>query len=157
MAKLAQIRRADRYDYVRLGQVFHTAIHTGTSPYTEAQRRAWSPAPRNGLDWTERLAAQEIFLAEIAGDCVGFMSLAVQGYVDFAYILPEARGQGLFRRLHDAIEGLATQQAVTRLHTHASLMAQPAFSAMGYNIIAPELVDIGDQQLKRFAMEKHLS
>ena len=149
-------RWAKPSDYAPLSALMHTAIHSGTSPYTSAQKSAWSPAIRTGSAWTARLEAQHILPAEETGQALGFMSLAPEGYVDFAYILPSARGSGLFRTLHDEIERLALDQGLSRMHTHASLMARPAFAACGYTVSTPESVHINGQDLKRSAMEKHL-
>ena len=152
-----ELRRAGRRDYALLGRLMHSAIHAVPSPYTHAQRRAWSPQPRYGAAWNKRLRAQHVCLAERDKAPLGFMSLEPPGYVDFAYILPEARGTGLFRALHDEIEAEARDRQYRRLYTHASLRAAPAFKALGYRLLKAETVHIKSQRLKRFAMEKHLS
>ena len=85
------------------------------------------------------------------------MSLAPPDYVDFAYIRPGFQGSGLFRRLYAAIEEAALETGQTRLTVHASLMAQPAFSAMGFEITQRETVEVRGEQLDRFAMKKPLS
>ncbi|MEL7336471.1 MAG: hypothetical protein AAFN70_09765, partial [Planctomycetota bacterium] len=43
-----------------------------------------------------------------------------------------------------------------RLWAHASLMAQPAFAAVGFRAIKEETVQIDDQVLRRFEMEKQI-
>jgi putative acetyltransferase len=151
------LRWAVADDFAALGEVMFAAVRQGQSPYSEAQRAAWTPAPRSGPAWQERLAAQQIVVAEADGRIVGFMSLAAGGYVDFAYIRPEARGAGLFRRLYECIEVRAQQVGVSRLWAHASLMAEPAFAAMGFRVIQRESVDLSGQQLSRATMEKRLT
>ena len=150
------LRRAGPADHDVLGAVMYDAVHNGPSRYSEAQRRAWMPEPRRGADWDERLAGQIIVLAEHDGEIAGFMSLEPPDYVDFAYIRPAWQGRGLFRRLYNAIEGIAREDGQTRLTVHASLMAQPAFSAVGFEIVTPETVEIRGETLDRFAMEKRL-
>jgi putative acetyltransferase len=39
---------------------------------------------------------------------------------------------------------------------HASLMAQPAFAAVGFSVGEHQIVQIGDQDFKRAMMEKPL-
>ena len=96
-------------------------------------------------------------LAEQDGVIIGFMTLEAPNHVDFAYIRPDWQGKGVFRPLHDAVEeALARADGQRRLQVHASLMAQPAFAAMGYTVIAPEEVEIRGVTVKRFAMEKRL-
>ncbi|NQY96077.1 MAG: GNAT family N-acetyltransferase [Henriciella sp.] len=151
-----RIRPATADDYDTLGEVMYDAIHHGPSKYTGAQSRAWAPEPRNGADWTARLSGQHVFVAEIGGDVLGFMSIEPGGYVDFAYIRPSAQGSGLFRKLFDAIQARAIAQGETELSTHASLMAQPAFAAMGFSVDHHETVEVDGQSLARARMIKPL-
>jgi putative acetyltransferase len=150
-------RWADHADYVGLGEIMFDAVRNGPSQYNEAQRAAWVPGPRQGADWDERLSKQSIATASVDGTLVGFMSLAPEGYVDFAYIRPPYQGSGIFRALFDMIGDLAVSQGQKRLWTHASLMAQPAFTAMGFEILQNETVAINDQLFERFEMQKLLS
>ncbi|WP_374597145.1 GNAT family N-acetyltransferase [Brevundimonas sp.] len=156
-ADWTQLRWAEPDDYTRLGEVMFDAVRNGDSPYSEAQRSAWVPQPRNGSNWFKRLDRQAIVVAERDSAILGFMSLAESGYIDFAYIRPEAQGTGLFKRLYKLVESQAINADEGRLWVHASLKAQPAFSAMGFRIVRPETVTIGDQILDRFEMEKALS
>jgi len=157
MAKQIEIRQATADDYDAIADVMFDAVRLGHSEYTEEQRQAWVPGPRSGVDWVERLNSQSICVAENSRQVVGFMSLAANGYIDFAYIRPFAQGTGIFRSLFDSIENLALQNGVTRLWVHASLMAQPAFSAMGFTITTKEVVEIDYQSFDRFEMEKQIA
>jgi putative acetyltransferase len=150
------LRWVTESDYDVLGHVMFDAVHKGRSLYTEAQRRAWAPAPRTGEGWRARLAPQHVLLAEADGVAQGFMSLVPNGYVDFAYIRPSFQGTGLFRRLFEAIQVRATELELTRLWTHASLMAQPAFAAVGFRPVRRETVELSGESLERFEMEKLL-
>lgn len=156
MSDIVTIRRAAPADFAALGEIMFDAVHNAPSHYTPQQRQAWVPEPRRGEDWNTRLSGQVIFIAEQDGQAAGFMSLAPPDYVDFAYIRPGFQGSGLFRRLYTAIEELAIETGQTRLTVHASLMAQPAFSAMGFEITRPETVEVRGERLDRFAMEKPL-
>lgn len=133
------------------------AVRNGESRYTEAQRAAWVPAPRSGPDWTARLQGQEILVAEQEGRALGFVSLAESGYVDFAYIRPEAQHSGLFRQLLSRIVERAISKGEPRLWTHASLMAEPAFERLGFEVRRREQATIGDQSFDRCEMEMRLA
>jgi putative acetyltransferase len=135
----------------------YEAVRSGESRYSERQREAWVPAPRSGPEWTARLAGQDVIVAEEEGEILGFMSLASGGYVDFAYIRPRARHSGLFRQLYELIEALAASRGHDLLSVHASLTAEPAFSAVGFAIGHEEEVELGGERFQRFAMEKRLS
>lgn len=151
------IRWATEADYDQLGQVMFDAVRNGRSLYSEAQRMAWTPKPREGKNWANRLEDQEIILQENSSQVNGFMSLAPGGYIDFAYIRPSAQGSGLFRRLYDKIELRAVENKLNRLWVRASLIAQPAFSAMGFVISKTEKVELSGQSFERFEMEKLLT
>jgi putative acetyltransferase len=77
-------------------------------------------------------------------------------YIDFAFIRPEAQGSGLFRRLFELVEAHARAANEARLWVHASLMAQPAFAAVGFSVVEHQNVQIGDQIFQRAMMEKPL-
>ena len=157
MSAQRAFRWATRDDYAGLAEAMFEAIRIGPSRYTERQRERWAPRPRDGVAWVERLDRQEVVLAETAGRIAGFMSLAADGYIDFAYIRPEAQGSGLFRRLYALIEERAAQRGEPRLWVHASLMAEPAFAAVGFETSEPQQVAIGDETFDRFLMEKRLA
>ncbi len=156
MTNRVHLRWANSADYDTLGEVMYDAVRNGPSHYSEAQRAAWVPEPRTGVDWSARLAEQQAIIVEEGVRILGFMTLAPNGYIDFAYVRPEAQGSGLFRRFYNKIEERARSQCETRLWTHASLMAEPAFSAMGFNIITAQTIQIGVQSFDRFKMEKYL-
>lgn len=152
-----QIRKATSRDYDALAEVMFDAVRNGPSKYTERQRQAWVPRLRGGACWSARLVAQRIFVALRAADYLGFMSLADDGYIDFAYVRPSAQGTGVFGLLLQAVEELAFKKCEPMLWVHASLMAQPAFAAKGFTVRFRETVEIGDQRLARFEMEKRLA
>ncbi|MCR9269114.1 MAG: GNAT family N-acetyltransferase [Hyphomonadaceae bacterium] len=151
-----KFRFATSDDFDELGQVMFDAIHNGPTKYTKAQSKAWAPAPRSGPAWAERLRGKQILIAKRGDRALGFMSIEAGGYVDFAYIRPQAQGTGLFRKLYDQIEARAVEMGETELSTHASLMAQPAFESMGFDVVYHETVDIDGQQLDRARMSKTL-
>ncbi len=156
MTNRPHLRWATPADDDALGQIMYDAVRNGPSRYTEAQRAAWVSEPRKGADWTAKLARQHAIIGEQDARILGFMTLAAEGYVDFAFIRPEAQGSGLFRQLYNKIEARARSEGETRLWTHASLMAHSAFAAMGFTILTPETVQTGGQSLDRFKMEKRL-
>ncbi len=151
-----QLRTGTAADYDTLGELIFDAIHHGPTKYTAAQSQAWAPAAKRGPDWAARLDTQHIILAEHRGEIVGFMTIEPGGYIDFAYIRPHAQGSGLFRRLFTAVRAWADARKEPVLSTHASLMAQPAFAAMGFDIDYHESVDVDGQTLPRAYMTKQL-
>ena len=151
------IRWASASDTDLLADIMFDAVRNGESRYTEQQRAAWVPVRRSGPEWVARLQSQDIVVAEQDGRAIGFVSLAEGGYVDFAYIRPEAQHTGLFRQLLSRIVERAIEKREPLLWTHASLMAEPAFAKLGFTIRKRERVHIGDQAFNRCEMEKTLS
>lgn len=151
-----KIRMSQSQDADALGQVMYDAIHSGASRYTAAQRAAWQSTPNSGAKWAERLAEQDVWLAEEDGNARAFLTLRKDGYVDMAFVRGDAQGRGLFRRLYDHLEAAALVQGHRRLWTHASLMAQPAFLAVGFHVIRHESVARHGETLDRAEMEKPL-
>jgi putative acetyltransferase len=134
----------------------YDAVRHGRSDYSEEQRQAWVPDPRSDVDWHNRLLKQQVLVAVNATTIAGFMSLADNGYIDLAYIRPTNQSTGIFRRLFNEVEELAMRLKAKRLWVHASLMAQPAFTAMGFSIVREEVVELGGQSFQRYEMEKTL-
>jgi putative acetyltransferase len=151
-----RLREAVAKDYDQLAEVMFDAVHNGRSEYSRSQREAWVPQVRGGPEWQYRLAAQTVFVAENSDRIVGFMSLAEGGYIDFAYVRPSDQGSGVFRRLYQLVESHAAENRMSRLWVHASLMAEPAFSAVGFTVVKTESVEIGTELLDRFEMAKDL-
>ncbi len=156
MSPVRDFRWASAGDYALLADIMFDAVRNGASGYSEQQRAAWVPARREGPDWAARLAGQEIVLAEEDGQAVGFVSLAQGGYVDFAYIRPQAQHSGLFRQLMARIIERAIERRDVALRTHASIMAEPAFERLGFIVRKREQVAIGDQNIDRCEMELRL-
>ncbi|MEL7040561.1 MAG: GNAT family N-acetyltransferase [Pseudomonadota bacterium] len=149
-----RLSRPDDYD--ALGALMFDAIHNGPTQYSKAQSQAWAPAPWSGADWAARLDRKHVIVAHEDLALSDFMTVEPGGYIDFAYIRPEAQGTGLFRRLYQAIEEHARQMGETQLSTHGSLMAQPAFAAMGFRTDQHESVERNGQTLARAQMSKSL-
>lgn len=147
---------ANSTDYDDLSDVMFDAVRHGPSQYSQAQRAQWVPERRSGEGWKSRLDQQAIVVARNSTGAIGFMSVDSSGYVDFAYIRPAAQGTGLFRLLFTNIEQFCIKRGTKRLWVHASLMAQPAFAAMGFTVVAHQVVGIGSETFQRAEMEKPL-
>ena len=154
---MVSVRRSAAADADALGLVMYDAIRSGPSRYTQAQRTAWQEQAPAGASWAARLAAQQVWVAQGQGDVLGFLTLDETGYIDLAFVRAAAQGTGVFSALYAALEAAAVDDGLTRLWTHASLMAQPAFEARGFRAIAHETVDRNGEVLARAEMEKTLT
>ena len=148
------LRWATPRDAEGLRQVFYASVREGPSPYTQAQRAAWVPQLPEAEAWAKRLGGLNTAVCDVNGQSVGFMTVEPGGYIDLAFILAEYRGTGVFRALFGMIEQWAVDHREPLLWTHASLLAEPAFQALGFLVIHQETVARSGQMLDRAKMEK---
>lgn len=142
-----------------LAALYHRAVHEGAAGhYDAAQRAAWSPAPPTGEDWRRRLIEAQTIVAEQADGLLGFMTLDQRtGWIDFAYVAPEAMGRGVGETLYAVLEGRARAAGLTRLETEASLLAERFFLRRGWSVLQRQEVRRHGVGLPNTAMAKTLS
>lgn len=145
-------------DAAALAQVFHRAVRKGTAAhYWLPQRLAWSPRPRPAADWHARLSQIETVVAERDGQPVGFMALDLSdGFLDFAYVAPELRGQGVGAALYAVLEGRARAARIALLETAASRVAEPFFARRGWRVLRRQSVRRHGIALPNAVMQKPL-
>lgn len=145
-------------DALALGEVFHRAVHEGAATrYSPEERAAWSPRPPASRAWEARLAEAETVVAERNGVAVGFMSLDMtRGYLDLAFVVPEAMGTGVAELLYAVLEGRARVAELARIETEASLLAEPFFARQGWRVVRRQTVERLGVQLSNAVMEKSL-
>ena len=157
LGEMIKVRPMAADDADALGLVMWDAIRHGHSRYTSAQRKAWQPEPPQGLKWAAKLGGQRVWVACAHETPLGFLTLADGGYVELAFVASQKQGQGVFSALYAALEAHARKCGVERLWTHSSLMAEPAFAARGFHVIARETVERSGETLARAGMEKVLT
>jgi putative acetyltransferase len=142
-----------------LAALYHRAVREGAAAhYTEAQRAAWSPAPPNGEEWRRRLVEADTILAERADRLLGFMTLDLgTGWLDFAYVAPEAMGQGVAETLYAVLEGRARAAGLSRIETEASLLAERFFARLGWLVEKRQEVERNGVRLPNAVMAKSLT
>jgi N-acetylglutamate synthase-like GNAT family acetyltransferase len=127
------IRRAEQKDREAVWRTHTAAIREiCRSHYTEDELEAWTNllSPRRYEQAIERL---EFFVAEDAGEVVGFGTLNVEsGEVEAVYVNPPAARRGVGSRLLQTLEESARRSGLTRLHLSASLNAVGFYERAGY-------------------------
>ncbi len=146
-------------DAIGLATLFHRAVQEGTAEhYDAAQREAWCDRPPTSAGWRARVEEADTLVAERDGVHQGFMTLDMDtGYLDFAYVAPEAMGKGVADALYAVIEGRARVRGLQRLDTEASLLAQPFFRKHGWRLVKRQEVERGGVKIPNAVMEKHLT
>jgi putative acetyltransferase len=144
-------------DAPALCHLFHASVHGATAAhYSGAERSAWAPIVPDAELWAMRMAARHTFVAERAGQALGFVELEDDGHVAMLYVHPSIVGQGLGGRLYDVAEARARFLGLRRLFTEASYVARPLFAARGFRVVRENRVDRRGVMLTNFSMEKDL-
>ncbi|MEM6386830.1 MAG: GNAT family N-acetyltransferase [Pseudomonadota bacterium] len=152
-----EVRSFRMEDAEAAGRLFHCSVREGARlKYSDAQVRAWSPDARTGPGWADRLGQADTVVAEDADGLLGFMSLTKDGYLDLAYVRPDAMGQGVSDAIYAVLEGRAAAQGITHLTVQASLLAEPFLSRKGWTVTQRQEVEMSGVVLKNAWMEKHL-
>ncbi|MFN0115323.1 MAG: N-acetyltransferase family protein [Paracoccaceae bacterium] len=139
------VRRFRSGDAAATREVFAEAVLVGAAPrYSEAERRDWVPDPAMPEDWGEWLDEHLTFVAEDAGGIVGFMMIERDGYLNMAFVRPEAMGKGVAGTLYAAILSEARGLGLTRLTAAASRFFQGFLIRRGWRVVPglPERPDV---------------
>ncbi|WP_417478601.1 GNAT family N-acetyltransferase [Maricaulis sp.] len=151
------LRRGERSDIAALTRVFYRAVREGAGPeYSTEQRAAWAPAPPEVEAWDKRLTPQAVFVAELDGAVIGFMSVKSDGYIDLAFVDPEHIGQGVAQLLYDRLEAHARETGMERLYSDASARARILFERQGWTVEAAQKPMIRGVELHNYRMTKAL-
>ncbi|RFP88000.1 GNAT family N-acetyltransferase [Rhodobacteraceae bacterium 63075] len=151
------VRDASADDLDALGALFFRSVREGAAPcYSEAERAAWAPEMPSGADWARRLEGLELLMAEQDDTPLGFMAVSPEGYLDMAFVTPEARAKGVSDAIYAVLECRARSKRLHELSTHASLMAKSFFERQGWNVGQAEDVARGAETLRRYRMTKAL-
>ena len=132
-------------------------MHEGAAElYDQAQRLAWAPVPPDYERWAERFDQAPPFVAELAGERVGFLTLEPDGHVDVTYVDPGFHRLGVGTSLLRHAESVARQLGLERLYVEASHAARPLFEGAGFVLDGPNLVERGGVRLTNWRMSKSL-
>ncbi|WP_175566907.1 GNAT family N-acetyltransferase [Rhodovulum sp. ES.010] len=130
-------------------------MHQGTSgAYGPEERAAWAPSPDPVPGWEQRLLAATTILAEARGRLFGFMTLAPDGHLEFAYVAPSHMGRGVGSALHAAVLDAGRDAGLDMLTTEASLVARPFLARRGWCETGRQSVIRNGVALTNFRMER---
>jgi len=151
------IREFEPADAPALWGIFFSSIRQlAAADYSPEQIAAWAPAEVDPEKWAARMRGIWPFVAEVAGQPVGYADLQPNGYIDHFFVSPAVarRGVGtaLMRRIHDQ----AKRQQLGRLFADVSLTARPFFEHFGFSLAASQTVLIGGVTLRNYRMAKVL-
>ncbi len=144
-------------DLPHLARLFHDTVHViNRRDYTQQQVEAWAPAEIDLSCWKQRLDEEEIVIAEKDGMIVGFCSWDATGYLDFLYVHHAFQRNGIASALYATAERTMRTNKLSRVHTQASVTAQPFFLRQHFRITKHQIVNIRGVELPNAIMEKLL-
>lgn len=156
MITIREYRDSDVPVIVRL--YYDTVIHVNSRDYTPEQIQAWSPGVWPDSFWRERFKrAYKVFIAEIAGEIVGFSEYHADGHVDTFDVHYEHQGQGVGARLMQCIEEEANRTGVNKLYLEASITGRPFFARMGFDVVGETVKEYRGAVFRQALMEKRLT
>lgn len=151
------VRAYEEADCAATADVFFRGVHEGAArAYSAEQRKAWAPDRPDPAKWAARIDGQTAFVAERDGAVVGFMTLRHDGYLDFAYVLPDEMGKGTASALYAMTLNYARTCGLTELSTEASHLAKSFFTKHGWDTHAQQTVERCGVALTNFRMSHRL-
>ncbi len=145
-------------DAAALASIFHRSVQIGAKQhYTAPQLDDWSPeCPASGA-YQERLEGLRVFVAQVAGDPVGFMALRESdGYIDLAFVAPEMIGKGVAFALYGRVRSLCRDLGLSRMTVEASAQSYVFFSRQGWSVTGRKTRGSGKTELQTWLMDKQL-
>lgn len=152
------IRPFEPGDAPALYQVFHSAIHEVASDhYSPEQIRAWAPDAPDPVRWARRMSGIQPFIAEAAGEILGYADLQPDGYIDHFFVSGRHPRRGVGRGLMQHLHQLARARGIAQLSADVSLGAEAFFRHFGFVIVERREAWIGDIALLNARMRKPLA
>jgi putative acetyltransferase len=128
-----QIRPYQPQDRAAVALVFYRAVREGSVDYyTEEERAAWAPSPNPHPTKPDKYLTQWCFVAEDQGRMTGFMSMDDTGYLDMAFVIPEAMGTGTAGALYDRLIAHATERGLRHFTVHATALSRRFLEKRGW-------------------------
>ncbi|GAA4201958.1 GNAT family N-acetyltransferase [Actinocatenispora rupis] len=136
---------------------FRAVRDTASRDYSPEQVAAWAPASVDLMEWNERRLAAHTFVATIERRVVGFSDVTDDGLLDMLFVHPDAAGRGIARTLLAAVVEKSRELGLSRLRTHASRTARPAFERFGFEVDRTNAENwIRGENLPNYDMHLHL-
>jgi putative acetyltransferase len=141
-----------------LADLFRRSVREVASrDYRPAQIEAWAAAPGNAQEWTERMRKRVVFVADEAGQAIGFIQYEPPDHIDMTYVHPQRQRMGVASALLAEVEEKARKRGVGLLNVEASITSRPFFEARGYEVLTPQVVTVRDQDFLNYRMAKRLT
>ena len=155
-----RIRAYEARDAGDLAALYRRSVETlGRRDYSPDQVAAWASRTPDAVGFHARLSdGRAVFVSvDDADRPQAFADLEPDGHIDFLYCAPEVAGTGAVNELYAAIEALARQSGMKRIHSEASEAALRFFLKRGFVKLYRRDLLIGSVAIHNYAVEKVLA
>ncbi|MCG6200649.1 GNAT family N-acetyltransferase [Psychromonas antarctica] len=135
---------------------FNTIRNINKQDYNSAQLKAWAPESMDLFIWNKRMSDIEPFIAEIEGKIVGYADLQADGLIDHFFCDQFYQRQGVGKALMMHIFQTSRAKNIKYFFALVSITAKPFFEHFGFKVKKEESVELGEQTLICFQMEKRV-
>ncbi len=140
-------------DAPALLDVFRAAIRrTAARDYNPEQVRAWSDT--DAAAWAPRFEGRYVRVAESDGVPIGFAELEADGHIDRVFVSPDHGRRGVGRALLTELLAEAKRRGLPRVWSEVSITARPLFEAVGFRVVAPQVVTCRGAEFVNYRMER---
>lgn len=147
-------------DAPALGRLFHDSVHRiARRHYSEAQARAWAPAPLDAGLIRAWAADGRLFLvaAGACGEPLAFGDLEPDGHIDHLFCRPDVAGTGVTAALYRSLEQQARAWKLDLVYVEASEAARRFFRRQGFHVAHRRDFRIRGVAIHNYRMEKRLA
>ncbi len=152
------IRDAGLGDVSSFATIFLEAIDgCAGEAFTPGQVEAWSASAADARAFGHRMLLARAFLAEMAGNAVGFATLEADGRVGMLYVRGDVQRRGVGVRLLAAVVEAARAAGLSRLHAEASDFSRGTFERAGFRVTGLEQIERHGEIFTRHLVSLDLS
>ncbi|EAS41348.1 GNAT family N-acetyltransferase [Photobacterium profundum] len=152
---MIKIRILKKGDELELWQLKVSTIwKVNIKDYSQEQLNVWAPDEYNPEKWLKRVHGMNPNIAEIDGKIVGFADIQDDGYIDHFFCHNEFQGQGVGKMLMQNLINKGKEKSIPRIYSHVSITAKPFFERFGFHVVKQQAMNIGNQALTNYVMEK---
>jgi putative acetyltransferase len=154
------VRSFREADAEALAAIFFASVRkVGGKHYSQGQVAAWAPAPADPAVYIRRAADGRSLLVAVddLDAPLAYGDLEADGHIDHLFCHPDHTRSDVSVALYAAIEALARDQGLSRLHVEASEPARRFFERRGFTTLGRQDFPIRGVMIHNYRMEKRLS
>jgi len=148
------IRPYQASDLEAMYHLFYETVHRiNQKDYSKDQLDAWAPKNFDRAKWEKRFSNLKAYVACDEDECVGFISMNDQGYLDHFYLHHAYQGHLVASRLFKKILVYAKTLGVRKITSDVSKSALPIAKKVGFKLIKKQTIVKEAIKIENFKVE----